>query len=297
MPINPGYIFKQLTSRDLKVLRVIEKFMKKYEYVPLEVIVSKSKMIDKDVSLTLSKLSGLKLVKRYRGDYTGYRMTMLGYDCLAIENLVKRNIIYALGPKLGVGKEADLYLGLSPANEKIVIKFHRVGRTSFRQVKRLRVYAEEAEVSWLIRSAISAEREFKALIECLKAKVKVPKPLGRSRHVVVMKHIDGVLLLRYRKPLNPEHMLHSILDSIRRAYTIVGIVHGDLSEYNIMVKLDTEEPILIDWPQYVEKEHPSALILLERDVKYITGFFKRKYSVKVSVEEALKYVRGEIEKI
>ena len=297
MPVNPGYVFKQLTSRDLKVLRVIEKFMKKYEYVPLEVIVSKSRMIDKDVSLTLSKLSGLKLVKRYRGDYTGYRMTMLGYDCLAIDDLVRRNIVYALGPKLGVGKEADLYLGLSPTNEKIVVKFHRVGRTSFRQVKRLRVYAEEAEVSWLIRSAISAEREFKALIECLKAKVRVPKPLGRNRHVVVMKHINGVLLLKYRNPLNPEHMLRLILDSVRRAYTIVGIVHGDLSEYNVMVKLDTEEPVLIDWPQYVEKEHPSAPILLERDVKYITGFFKRKYSVKIPVEEALKYVRGEIEKI
>lgn len=297
MPVNPGYVFKQLTSRDLKVLKIIEKFMKKYEYVPLEIIASKSRMIDKDVSLTLSKLSGLKLVKRYRGDYTGYRMTMLGYDCLAIDDLVKRNVIYALGPKLGVGKEADLYLGLSPANEKIVVKFHRVGRTSFRQVKRLRVYAEEAEVSWLIRSAISAEREFKALIECLKAKVRAPKPLGRSRHVVVMKHINGILLLKYRNPLNPEHMLRLILDSVRRAYTIVGIVHGDLSEYNVMVELDTEEPILIDWPQYVEKEHPSALILLERDVKYITGFFKRKYSVKISVEEALKYVRGKIEKI
>jgi len=297
MPVNPGYIFKQLTSRDLKILRVIEKFMKKYEYVPLDLIVSRSRMVDKDVSLVLSKLNSLKLVKRYRGDYTGYRITGLGYDCLALEDLVRRNIVYALGPKLGVGKEADLYLGLSPANEKIVVKFHRVGRTSFRQVKRLRVYAEEAEVSWLLRSATSAEREFKALIECLKAQVNVPVPLGRSRHAVVMKHINGVLLLKYRNPLDPETMLRTILDSVRKAYLVVGIVHGDLSEYNVMVELDTERPILIDWPQYVEKEHPSASILLERDVKYIIGFFKRKYRVEIPVEEALKYVRGEIEKI
>jgi len=297
MPVNLGYLFKQLTPRDLKILRIIEKFMKKYEYIPLDVIVSRSKNVDKNVSLTLSKLNSLKLVRRYRGDYIGYRITSLGYDCLAIEDLVKRNIVYALGPKLGVGKEADLYLGLSPANEKIVVKFHRVGRTSFKQVKRFRVYAEEAEVSWLLRSSISAEREFKALIECLKAQVNVPTPLGRSRHAVVMKHINGVLLLKYRNPSDPETMLRTILDSVRRAYLIVGIVHGDLSEYNVMVELGTERPILIDWPQYVEREHPSAPILLERDVKYIIGFFKRKYRVEIPVEEALKYVRGKIEEI
>lgn len=298
MPTNPGIVFKQLTPRDLKVLRIIEKFMKKYEYVPLNIIVSRSKFPDKEVSLILSKLNNLKLIKRYRGEYTGYQMTLLGYDCLAIEDLVRRNIIYAIGPKFGVGKEADLYRGLSPTNENVVIKFHRVGRISFRRIKILRTYLKrELGISWIQQSIISAEREFRALIECGKAGINVPKALGRSRHVVVMKHINGVLLIKYRNPMNPERMLRKILENIRKTYLEVGIVHGDLSEFNVMVELKTEEPIIIDWPQFVEKEHPSALRLLERDVKYIVMFFRKKFKVEMSLDNALRYVRGESETI
>ncbi len=295
---NPGEAYRVLSKRDLLVLRIIERFMKQYEYVPLELIVSKAKLPDKEVSLSLIKLNKLKLVRRYRGEYTGYLLTYLGYDCLAIDDLVKRNIVYALGPKLGVGKEADLFKALSPVNERIVVKFHRIGRSSFKQTRKFRPYVEnKPHISWLLQSTISAEREFRALIECEKAGVNVPKALGRSRHVVVMKHIEGVLLYKYRSPQNPESTLLEIIESIRKAFLEVGIVHGDLSEFNVMIEFNTEKPIIIDWPQYVEKDHPSAQMLLERDVKYITWFFKKKFKVELELEKALRYVRGESESL
>ena len=295
---NPGEAYRLLNRRDIVVLRVIEKYMKQYEYVPLDIIVSKSKMPDKEVSLSLSKLNRLKLIRRFRGDYTGYLLTYLGYDCLALDDLARRNIVYALGPKLGVGKEADLFRALSPANEKIVVKFHRIGRVSFRHTRKYRPYVEDKpHISWLLQSAISAEREFKALLECEKAEVSVPKVLGRSRHVVVMRHIDGILLYKYRNPIDPEAILLDILDSVRKAFLKVGIVHGDLSEFNVMVEFNNEKPIIIDWPQYVEKDHPSAQQLLERDVRYITLFFKKKFKVEADTEKALRYVRGESESI
>ncbi len=295
---NPGEVYRLLSRRDLAILRIIEKFMKQYEHVPLDIIVSKSKMPDKEVSLSLSKLNKLKLVKRFRGDYTGYLLTYLGYDCLALDDLVRRNVIYALGPKLGVGKEADLFRALSPTNEKIVVKFHRIGRVSFRHTRKYRPYVDDKpHISWLLQSTISADREFKALLECEKVEVNVPKVLGRSRHAVVMRYIDGILLYKYRNPADPEAILIEILDSVRKAFLKVGIVHGDLSEFNVMVEFNSEKPIIIDWPQYVEKNHPSAEQLLERDVRYITLFFKKKFKVEVDVEKALRYVRGESESL
>jgi RIO kinase 2 len=50
--------------------------------------------------------------------------------------------------------------------------------------------------------------------------------------------------------------------------------------------------LIIDWPQYVERDYPSAKRLLERDVKNIVQFFKRKFKTAKTPEEALIYVKS-----
>jgi RIO kinase 2 len=50
--------------------------------------------------------------------------------------------------------------------------------------------------------------------------------------------------------------------------------------------------LIIDWPQYVTKDHPNAQELLTRDIKNILQYFKRKQILKVRLEEALSYVTG-----
>jgi len=50
--------------------------------------------------------------------------------------------------------------------------------------------------------------------------------------------------------------------------------------------------LIIDWPQYVTREHPNAQQLLTRDVKNILQYFSRKQMLKVKLEEALNYVSG-----
>jgi len=285
-------IYKRLRYRDFKILHVIETGMKKFEYVPVEYIEKNSKLKPNEVTSALLKLNGLKLIKRWRGAYLGYLLTWRGYDCLAIKSLVDRNALSALGPKIGVGKESDVYEGLAPNGERVTVKIHRVGRISFRQTARVRTYLEGKEYrSWVEQSMIAAQREFVALNELYKVKANVPKPLGRSRHVVVTSYIDGVLLLKYREAKDPVKLLEGILETIRKAYVEVGIVHGDLSEYNVMVELESEKPYIIDWPQYVYKEHPSAEELLKRDIKYIVNFFKRKYRIVYKFEDALSYIK------
>ena len=290
--------YKKLVDRDFKVLSIIEREMTRYEYVPIEIIERRAKMPSTHVAMVLRKLNMLKLVKRRLGEYLGYRLTYLGLDMLALRSLVERGILHALGDKLGVGKESDVYSGLTPSGERVIVKFHRVGRTSFQRVVRVRHYAAtKPYASWYELAKIAGQREYHALEELYRVGALVPRPLGYSRHVVVTEFIEGVELYLYENAADPEKMLKDVLDTLRKAYLEVGIVHGDLSEYNVLVAVigDEEKPYIIDWPQYVEREHPAAEQLLRRDVEYIAKFFRKKYKISIDSEKALKFVRGELE--
>jgi RIO kinase 2 len=251
--------------------------------------------------MVLQKLNKLKLVKRRLGDYVGYRLTYLGLDMLALRSLVERGILHALGDKLGVGKESDVYSGLTPSGERVIVKFHRVGRTSFQKVLRVRVYAvDKPGYDWYALAKIAGQREYRVLEDLYKVNALVPKPYSYSRHVVVTEYIEGVELYAYKDPLDPASMLARIADTLRKAYLDVGVVHGDLSEYNIIVRItdeDEELPYIIDWPQYVEKENPAAQQLLSRDVEYIVRFFKKRYGVNIDSKTVLDYVTGKREEL
>jgi RIO kinase 2 len=291
--------YKKLVSRDFRILAVIEREMSRYEYVPLEVIERRLRLPSTHVAAGLQKLNKLKLVQRRLGEYVGYRLTYMGLDMLALHSLVERGVLQALGDKLGVGKESDVYSGLTPSGQRVIVKFHRVGKTSFHQLVRVRHYAASRRFSnWFEIAKVSGQREYRVLEELHRVGALVPRPISYSRHVVVAEYIDGVELYMYREPIDPEAMLHRILETLRKAYLDVGVVHGDLSEYNILVRVSDEgeeEPYIIDWPQYVEKEHPSAMQLLRRDVEYVARFFRKRYGVETDVERAIKYVTGEAE--
>jgi RIO-like serine/threonine protein kinase len=69
------------------------------------------------------------------------------------------------------------------------------------------------------------------------------------------------------------------------------VIHGDLSEYNIILKPDMHI-LIIDWPQYILAKHPNATELLTRDVQNVLQYFRRKRMLKVDLKEALEYVTG-----
>jgi RIO kinase 2 len=108
--------------------------------------------------------------------------------------------------------------------------------------------------------------------------------------------IEGAELAEWREIPKPEKVLSEILRNVRKAYTKAGVIHADLSEYNIILKPDMRI-LIIDWPQYVTSEHPNAQQLLRRDIKNIIAFFKRKHLLpKANVDKALAYVTGKIRK-
>ncbi len=283
--------FRKLESEDLRVLHVIETAMSKHEFVPKELIAKFTKFSLEETAFRLGRLSKFRLIRHMRGPYVGYTLNYAGYDCLAINALVKAGVLEAFGKPLGVGKEADVYDALNPKGERIAVKFHRLGRISFRQTRRKRGYTTE-HTGWLFQSRLAAEKEFQALRLVYPHGVAVPKPISQNRHVLAMGMIEGAELAEYKEIPEPEKVLKEILSNIRKAYLKAGLIHADLSEYNIILKPDMHT-LIIDWPQYITKEHPNAQQLLTRDVKNILRYFKRKYMLKVKLKEVLAYITEE----
>ncbi len=103
--------------------------------------------------------------------------------------------------------------------------------------------------------------------------------------------IEGAELAAYKELPNPRTTLDEVLSNIRKAYVDACIIHADLSEYNILLKPNSHI-LIIDWPQYITRDHPSAERLLKRDIKNIVRFFRRKHKVKTKLEDALNYVKA-----
>ncbi len=284
-------VFKQLEPEDIKILTTIEIDLSRHRFVPEKDILKLSGLSEKETKYRLERLNALGLVYRWTGPYMGYVLNMAGYDCLAINALVKAGVLESFGKPLGVGKESDVYDALTRGGERVAVKFHRLGRTSFRQTRRLRGYLlNRRHASWLYQSRLAAEREIEALRLVYPCGVSVPKPVGHNRHVVVMGMINGECLFRIMELTNPEAILNKILENVRKAYIEAGIIHGDLSEFNVVLTPD-QNVLIIDWPQFIKIGHPNADILLKRDLWNILKFFRRKFAVTKDLSEALSYVK------
>ena len=283
MPVPAEYVLS-LHAYELRILLALERLMRRYQWVPLEELKSATKFSESELSYRLGRLLAMDMVRYEKVPYEGYALVFNGYDTLALHTLTRRGTVQALGTLIGVGKESEVYeaMGLGP----VVLKFHRVGQRSFQSARLKRGYMPEGgHCPWIFASSNSAKMEYDAL-KTLHPAVSVPLPIDQNRHVVAMSLIPGVNLSRAALA-EPEAVLDEVIRNVREAYRL-GIVHGDLSEFNVMV--DEGQCWLIDWPQWVETSHPNAGEILARDIANILQYFKRKYGIEYAFDEALARV-------
>jgi RIO kinase 2 len=277
---------RDLHKYEIRILLILERLLRRYRWVPLDIIKKTIGLSESEVSYRLGRLMDGGFVRFDTVPYEGYSLIFPGYDALALISLTKKGTLNALGCMIGEGKESVVYegLGLSP----VALKFHHVGQRSFQSARVTRAYIpEDGNCPWLLASRLSAEREYDALRK-LHPGVSVPLPVGINRHTIVMEFIPGATLNRCSLE-SPRDILLEIIENVRLAYD-AGVIHSDLSEFNVMH--DGSRCYIIDWPQWIGTDHANADELLMRDLGNITRYFSRRYRVDLPLDEAYQMVMG-----
>ncbi|CAM9455617.1 unnamed protein product [Choristocarpus tenellus] len=268
---------RHLSKHDYRVLTAVEMGMKNHDLVPVELITSIAKLRHGGTHRILSTLLTFKLIAHDRSVYDGYRLTYTGYDILALNVLQSRGHIAAVGSKIGMGKEADIYMAQTSDGDQVVLKLHRLGRTSFRAVKNKRDYLKSrTSVSWLYMSRLSALKEFSFMKALHNHDFPTPTPIDHNRHVVLMSLAQGFPMyqLRAGEMAHPGAVYQTCVEMIVRLARH-GLIHCDFNEFNMLV--DTEERVtLIDFPQMISIRHANAEEMFNRDVSCVVNFFSVK---------------------
>lgn len=310
---------RYLTPDDFRVLGAVDAGSRSHELVPTKLIHSLSGLRSVgQVERCISTLARAKLVGRLanRPGVEGYRLTGAGADHLAMRALAKKGALKAVGNQIGVGKEADVYACTDDMGNDLVVKFHRLGRTSFRNAARSKrdyrpaargkgrgrrrgheIYGDEdgdapgarsgngnghsggdnsGISSWTYLSRLSAEREHAFMAALYARGFPIPRPMERQRHCVVMQLVDAYPLHQIERVLDATKLVDELL-----AFAVLlarhGLVHGDLNEFNVLVH-ESGRPCVIDFPQMISIDHHEAQQQFDRDVSALYAFFARKFN-------------------
>lgn len=209
-----------------------------------------------------------------------------------LQPLLEDGLIDEVVSQLMSGKEAQVYVVRCGAELRCAKVFKEASQRSFKQAvqyqegrkgrnsrraramaKKTRYGQKEQETAWLTS-------EVDALYRLAAADVRAPRPHGFVDGVLLMDLIsdgeDGVAPRLGEVTLSPQQArdYHDrvIADVVRML--CAGLVHGDLSEFNVLV--DQDGPVIIDLPQAVDAAgNNSAPMLLVRDVDNMRDWFGR----------------------
>jgi len=217
---------------------------------------------------------------------------------MVIYQLLNSGILYEVNGVVNAGKEARVYWGINKEGNDLAVKIYLTASAEFKKgmLKYIEGDYRFKNVKRDTRSLIFtwAQKEFRNLEQASRAKVRVPKPIAVRNNVLVMEFIgkDGVnaASLKEQAPDDPEKVYAVLLTYVQRLYRKADLVHGDLSEYNIMMWKG--KPVVFDVGQGVPTSHPMAEFFLRRDLTNVNRFFRRLGVNVLSVEEAYKKVVG-----
>ncbi|PSR75943.1 hypothetical protein PHLCEN_2v8857 [Hermanssonia centrifuga] len=252
---------------------------KNHEVVPTVLIVQISGLRNGGVNKLLGSLAKRNLVAKVQNSkYDGYRLTYGGLDYLAMRALSKRDSMYSVGNQIGVGKESDIYIVANEEGDEMVLKLHRLGRISFRAIKEKRDYmGKRKSASWMYMSRLAAQKEWAFMKILHEHDFPVPRPIDQARHTILMEFIDAYPLRQVSELPSPGALYSTLMDIIVR-FAHAGLIHGDFNEFNILIRRESGQPIVIDFPQMVSTSHLNAEYYFNRDVECIRTFFRRRFN-------------------
>lgn len=192
---------------------------------------------------------------------------------------------YSLSP-VSMGKEANIFAADSK-NGRVIVKIYRVETCDFnRMYDYIKYDPRFPKLTNKRRKVVYAwaKREFRNLLRAREGGVLVPTAYTFKDNILVMELIGKdwpAPRLKDEKPKDVKKFFNKVIENMRKLHK-VGLVHGDLSEFNILNNDDS--PYFIDFSQCTQLNSQLAPELFERDVRNIERFFK-KLGLKVTQEQ------------
>ena len=280
-----GHLVSLLNKSDFKILKVFASSLKNRQFLNLPTLSQYSNLSQSLIEHHLKRLVKFGLISKSN---IGYTLLVTGLDIYVLKILSNSNIITAIGPQIGIGKEAEVYLAHDSLEQDKILKMFRLGRSSFKQIKRKRD-VNTGTNSWLLLNIETAKKEYDILTYLKDSSTSFPSPLNRSFHCIVMEPIYGSRLSDIDNLDYPELVLEKIISNMTIAYR-KGYINGDLNEYNILVNDDNI--FILDWPQAVRVDTTNADVLLMRDVNNIIKFFSRKFEIERDIHNIINIIKG-----
>ena len=209
---------------------------------------------------------------------------------LAFYKLLKRSVEYVEFP-ISTGKEAMVFRAVGKNGEYLAVKTYLLTRLNYKGLSRFidgderfaNVHKTKANIIF-----IWARKEHRNLATFADHGVRVPKPVDVWKNIIVMDYIGD--------ETRPAPLMKEVMESLKKdvIYDILAemkkmlraeLIHGDLSEYNILIWDD--KPWIIDVGQAVPVNHPLSTQLLARDVRNFVNL-AAKFGVKFTPEEVLR---------
>ncbi|XP_018335842.1 serine/threonine-protein kinase RIO1 [Agrilus planipennis] len=213
--------------------------------------------------------------------------------------LLNRNLISEINGCISTGKEANVYHATSDKGEDFAIKVYKTSILIFKDRDkyvsgefRFRHGYCRHNPRKMVRTW--AEKEMRNLIRLYNNGVNVPKPILLRSHVLIMGFIgiDGwpapLLKDANLEQSESREVYREIVIMMWKMYNKCHLVHGDLSEFNILYL--NGQVYIIDVSQSVEHDHPHALELLRKDCTNITAFFRKQEVAVMTIKQLFDFI-------
>ncbi|KAK1427724.1 hypothetical protein QVD17_16418 [Tagetes erecta] len=218
---------------------------------------------------------------------------------MVLFKMLNRGVFHDINGCISTGKEANVYHATKSDGQELAIKVYKTSVLVFKDRDRYvqgdyrfrhgycKHNPRKMVKTW-------AEKEMRNLMRLKAAGIRCPTPLLLRLHVLVMEFIGttGWAAPRLKDAALSLDKLREgyveMITSMRVLYQKCKLVHGDLSEYNILYH--EGHLYIIDVSQSVDLDHPHALDFLREDCVHVSDFFKKNGVAVMNIRELFDFI-------
>ncbi len=215
---------------------------------------------------------------RSREEWKTYGDVFDTFTFRTLFHLASTGIFDKIESPIALGKESNVF-SAKRGKGKVCLKIYRLEVADFKRMyEYIRTDPRYVELKHHQRKIVFAwtQREYRNLLKAREAGLRCPTPLAFENNVLVMELVgekSPAPLLKNQPPQNPKKFMGMVIEDMKKLHDS-GLVHGDLSEYNILNH--NEIPVMIDFSHTTQKKNPIFDDLLARDIKNVA-----RYAVKI----------------